>query len=206
LLTRRNTNMSINTFVALAAIVSTAVSGLVLSPEKLTHNQAKMFCATKGTTLADVTSANMESVKVQLKGQQAWIGSWDYNYYNNACLEFNNGHIGTEACDRVNVAACNDVVLLKSANGKSAPQHENHKSGARASRRSRKDKCEPSSCDSSSYACVRDNVDCGFEYVYLTQTVSQVYTSVVPFTITTATFTSTSIIGTVAAYVATADA
>ena len=189
--------MAIKTAFFSALLALASVSGLLLSPEPLTHNQAVMFCATHRTHLADVTSSNLEQVKHELNQQPAWIRSWDYNFYNNACIQFVNGHIGQVNCEEKHVAACNNPVVLKSTHEEhQAHAQEGEKAGARASRRPHHKPCD-SSLSSSSVPCA---VDCAYEYVYLTNTVSQVYTSVSTTTVTTGTVTSFNIIGTVAAY------
>ena len=94
-------------------------------------------------------------------------------------------------------AACNDAILLKSTRNVQDAQEGHEKVGARPSHRHQKP-CEKPCDRSAANPCA---VERGYEYVYLTQTVDKVYTSVS----TTTVFTSTSVIpiysATVAAYV-----
>jgi hypothetical protein len=195
--------MAIKTAFFSAILALASVSGLFLSPEPLTHNQAVMFCATNGARLADVTSASLEHVKHELNGRAVWIGSWDYNYYNNACMEFVNGHIGAIDCGEKLVAACNNRAILKSTNEEQQGEvDEGHKYGARTSRRPHPKPCESSSsssssCLSSGPACA---AECAYQYVYLTNTVTNVFTSVSSVFSITSTITETEFFATVAAY------
>lgn len=203
--------MVIKTAFVSAILALTSVSGLLLSSEPLTHNQAVMFCATNGVRLADVTSASLEQVKHDLKGQAVWVGSWDYNYYNNACLQFVNGHIGSINCEEKVIAACNGHAHLKSTFGEEqAKVQEGEKSGARATRRPHPKPCDSSSSSSStssSSSCLSSSpscaVECAYEYVYLTNTVTNVYTSVSSVFSFTNTITNFEYFGTVAAYTVT---
>ena len=194
--------MAIKTAFVSALLALTSVSGLFLSPEPLTHNQAVMFCATNGARLADVTSASVEQVKHDLKGQAVWVGSWDYNFYNNACLQFVHGHIGSINCDDKLVAACNDHIYLKSTHEVQVEEGDNH--GARASRRPHPKPCDSSSSSSSSSSCLSSSpscaAECAYEYVYLTNTVTNVYTSISSVFSYTSTITNFEYLGTVAAY------
>ena len=118
-----------------------------------------------------------------------------------------NSHIGGVDCDLLKHAACNEVIHLKSTRNvqdaqeghvvEEAVEGEAEKAGARPSHRHQKP-CEKPCDRSAANPCA---VERGYEYVYLTQTVDKVYTSVS----TTTVFTSTSVIpiysATVAAYV-----
>ena len=207
-----------------SAAVTAASADILVSPTPMTNNQAVMYCADLGSRLLDVTSVTTASVNQHLAGKVAWIGSWDYNFYNRACIAYSNGHIGTEDCSALHFAACNPVNLhpdhnvhveqdhqysehdqttndhywLKStgAHGAKEPTenvHERKSAGPRVSRRGSRNRhqkdfisSDVSSCSSSS------GPDCLFEYVYLTNTVTQVWT-----------VTNFITIGTVAAYVVT---
>lgn len=187
----------------LLALASTA-SALMISPEPLTHNQAKMFCATQKSRLADVTSDNRDHVIGQLAGKDAWIGSWDFNFYSGQCMYFSNGHIGAVDCEEKKIAICNDPVVYKSTrdvqDAQDAQVEEVAEMGARPSRRHCPKPCAKP-CEREE--CVPCVPNCGYEYVYLTQTVSKVYTSVELTTSYTSTITVPNFTATVAAYVVT---
>lgn len=248
-------------FAALFASAAVAVSANILvSPTPLTNNQAVMYCADLGSRLLDVTSATTASVNQHLAGQVAWIGSWDYNFYNRGCLAYNNGHIGSEDCSALLFAACNPVNLLNpthvdhnanthhdhndqhlAQNEPEDPHPEAHEAhqllkstsvyeakdpikkehvkdlthdntnetvkekksvGPRASRNSRT-RHQKDFISSDSSNCSSSGSECAFEYVYLTNTVTQVWTSLASTIITTSTVTNFITIGTVAAYVVT---
>ena len=184
---------------AIVALVSSVASGLVISSDKLTHNEAVMFCASNGGRLADVTSANRDQVNMELMGHSAWIGSWDYNYYTGQCMNYHNGHIGAVSCEEKHFAACNircftnrllnmlkkSLVLVLPVVTSPAPS--------------------PSLNPPQSYSdagCYRDCAvpNCGYQYVYMTRYVDQVYTSVDVTTATTSTTTLLNYFATVAAY------
>lgn len=183
----------------LLALASTA-SALIISPEPLTHNQAKMFCASQNSRLLDVTSHTRDSVIGELAGKAAWIGSWDYNFYTGECVHFINGHIGGADCEHKLFAVCNSPVVYKSTRdvfeGQAEETAEGDKLGARPRRHHKP-------CDRVDNCVAPCAPNCGYEYLYLTQTVNKVYTSVEFVT----TFTSTVVVpnytATVAAYVAT---
>ena len=191
----------------LLALASSASGLMIISPEKLTHNQAVMFCASQKSRLLDVTTQNRDQVIAGLGGKDAWIASWDFNFYTGQCVHTLNSHIGGVDCDLLKHAACNEVIHLKSTRNvqdaqeghvvEEAVEGEAEKAGARPSHRHQKP-CEKPCDRSAANPCA---VERGYEYVYLTQTVDKVYTSVS----TTTVFTSTSVIpiysATVAAYV-----
>lgn len=113
--TNSSGKMSFNTIAISAFLAVASVSAFFISERPMTHNEAKMYCAGGHSRLLDVYTGNIEDVKEQLAGQKAWIGSWDYNYYNDACMSFHNGHIGEENCETRRLAACNNPsAVLKS--------------------------------------------------------------------------------------------
>ena len=188
---------------AIVALAASVASGFVVSSEALTHNQAVMFCAQNNGRLADVTSANRNEVIHELAGRSAWIGSWDYNFYSGQCMQFVGGHIGAVDCQDKHVAICNNPVVYKSAGNVA----EEESAGPRVSRRHQKPCPAPSASSSSSSSaseCVKDCAPrCGYEYVYLTRYVEQVYTSVEVTTVYTSTATVPLYYATVNAYTVT---
>ncbi len=195
-----------------------AMAGFVVGNNPSTHSQAAAFCAQQGSRLADVNQANRNDLIAALAGKPGWIASWDSNFYTGTCTYSINNHIGPSDCNNMLYPVCNPVVNpnpqpcphphhdSSSHSVASSSSHRLYKSfnagndqAACGPRRSRSSRSSASSfcADSSVVGC-----EVPFQYVYLTNTITNSFTSTQPITTTT---TSTEILffATVAAYTVT---
>lgn len=92
-------------FLALFAAVG-AVYGSQVSPAPLTHAEAVAYCAAQGSRLANVNQANLAALTAAAGHTPKWVGSWNGDNYNNACLILTQGTIVTADCNRKYHAIC----------------------------------------------------------------------------------------------------
>ena len=216
------------TFLALVAAIG-AVYANHISPCPLTHAEAVAFCASQGSTLASVNAGNLAALSAQAGYTPKWVGSWNGDNYNGACLTLNQGTVVTADCSAKYQAMCNPSApkpcppapkpcesssssscIDFSSSSCSLPDPQPLPSSCessssscygprRSSRSSRSSSSRCLSSSSSSYGC-----DVPFQYVYLTNTITASWTSIQLVTTTT---TSTDVItfATVAAYTVTGD-
>ena len=212
-------------FLAIFAALSTAFASSSNCP--MTHAQAVAYCASQGSNLVGVTSANLAALSAQAGYAPKWVGSWNGDNYNGACLVLSQGTVVVADCNAQNQAMCArspapgpcpptpapcppapQPCYESSSSSCSLPDPlplpcESSSSSvygpSSRSRSSRSSSSSSSNCySSSSSSCDRPQ----FEYVYLTNTVTSSYTSVAS---STSTVTSTNLIyfATVAAYTVT---
>ncbi len=93
-------------FLALIAAIGSVYS-INISSCPLTHAEAVAFCAAQGSYLASVNVGNVAVLGAQAGNSPKWVGSWNGDSYNGACLTLNQGTVVTADCHSKYQAMCN---------------------------------------------------------------------------------------------------